>query len=142
MAANRELLEGLNRAITGDEASLAHVATEDLDFRDSLQAPHGLDDVRAYLRTWAQAFPDATVDIVKIIDTGDEAVAEVTYRGTHTGPLASPQGEIPGTGRRVELPGVMWITVREGRIATFRGFYDTASMMAQLGLMPEPAATR
>jgi ketosteroid isomerase-like protein len=75
----------------------------------------------------------------KVVESGDQAVGEMTYRGTQTGPLVGPAGEIPPTGKSVELRGAAWITIRDGRIARFDGYYDTMSMMVQLGLMPAPA---
>jgi ketosteroid isomerase-like protein len=44
--------------------------------------------------------------------------------------------EIPAIGKKVELPGVAVVTVRDGKIASERDYVDMAAMMSQLGLMP------
>jgi len=57
-------------------------------------------------------------------------------RGTNTGPMMSPEGEIPPTGKKVEFKAV-WIgrISPEGLIEEDRTYYDTADFMRQLGLL-------
>jgi ketosteroid isomerase-like protein len=57
-------------------------------------------------------------------------------RFTHTGPLLTPAGEIPPTGRRVELQIAEVYRMREGKIALLHAYYDVATMLRQPGLMP------
>jgi steroid delta-isomerase-like uncharacterized protein len=135
----RDLLEGFGRAIGGDVAELNRVASPDIEFKDSMQGARGIDELKPYLGTWATAFPDGRIQIKNVIESGDQAAGELVYRGTHTGPMTGPQGEIPPTGKSVELLGSGWITVRGGKIASFHGYFDTMAMMVQLGLMPAPA---
>jgi len=135
----RELFEGFGKAITGDRAELERVCDRDIDFSDTMQKVRGIDGVQQYLTTWSTGFPDARVEITSVIESGDRAAAELLYTGTHTGPMASPQGEVPATGKSVKLPGTAWIDIKNGKIAAFRGYYDGLAMMAQLGLMPAPA---
>jgi hypothetical protein len=56
--------------------------------------------------------------------------------------MQMPDGrELPPTGREAIWESVDWITLRDGRIHTWRVYQDTADFMASLGLMDEPAAT-
>jgi steroid delta-isomerase-like uncharacterized protein len=135
----RDLLEGFGRAITGDTAELERVSSPDIDFTDSGAHTHGTEELKQYLQAWTTAFPDGRVEITNVVETGDQAAGEITYRGTHTGPFASPQGEVPPTGKSVELPGACFVTIGGDKIQSFRGYYDTMAMMVQLGLMPAPA---
>jgi steroid delta-isomerase-like uncharacterized protein len=139
MGEPRELLERFGKAITGSESALAEICTSDVEFNDSMSHVHGIAELAPYLKTWSDAFPDASVTIAKLVTSGDQAVGEMQYRGTHTGPMVGLQGTIPPTGKTVDLPGVAWITIRDGKIARFDGYYDTGSMMMQLGLIPAPA---
>jgi steroid delta-isomerase-like uncharacterized protein len=139
MGEPRELLESFGKAITGDSAALEKICTSDVDFRDSMQTVQGIPGLSQYLKSWSTAFPNAHVRIGNLVQSGDQAVGEMIYSGTHTGPMVGPQGEIPPTGRSVELHGAAWITIRDGKVARFNGYYDTMSMMVQLGLMPAPA---
>jgi hypothetical protein len=54
----------------------------------------GVDAFVGYLRVFNTAVPGAKLNAVRAIDSGDTVVIEGTYTGTHTGPLASPQGSL------------------------------------------------
>jgi hypothetical protein len=60
-------------------------------------------------------------------------------RGTMTGPL-DPPGFAP-TGRSMEVEGVDLWTMRDGRIARYRAFYDLNDLARQLAIAP-PAGSR
>ena len=64
---------------------------------------HGPEGMRQYTQGWASAFPDAKVEVTNIVAGEDSVVVEFRGRGTHTGPLVGPQGEIPPTGKAVGL---------------------------------------
>ncbi|MDP8910676.1 MAG: ester cyclase [Actinomycetota bacterium] len=99
----------------------------------------GRDGVREFARMWADAFPDGRVEVTNVIDGGDHVAVEYTGRGTQTGTLVSAAGEIPPTGRSIELRLCDIVQFRDGKVTTIRSYFDSASLMAQLGLMPEPA---
>lgn len=116
-----------------DESELVVVGTGDV-FR-------GKDGSRRYNQGWADGFPDGRVSIDNIIASGDTVVVEYTGQGTHTGTLATSMGEIPATGRSVTLKLCDVLEFRDGKIRRQRSYFDTGSMMAQLGLLPEQKAT-
>jgi steroid delta-isomerase-like uncharacterized protein len=97
---------------------------------------------REYEENWARAFPDGKIEVKSIVAQGDLVCAEFTGRGTHTGPFAGPAGEIPPTGRRLELQCVECVRFRNGKITEGRSYFDSASMMAQLGLTTGASATQ
>jgi hypothetical protein len=43
------------------------------------------------------------------------AALEITWMGTHNGPLALPSGSLPATGKAVEFDGVQVFIVEGGR---------------------------
>ena len=48
-----------------------------------------------------------------------------------------PDGmEFPATGKTVEILGVSVIKVRDGEIVTMHDYFDSASWMTQLGMLP------
>lgn len=100
--------------------------------------PEPLSGREAIARDFADFFvavPDIAVTLDRILVDGDSYAVELTMRGTHDGPFATPAGEIPATHRRFELRGAGWGRFdAEGHIAEERRYYDTAGMMAQLGL--------
>jgi predicted ester cyclase len=86
-----------------------------------------------------QVFPDAFLDIAFAVDTWIETdgtlVAEGRVRGTHTGPLTTPEGEIPATGRRLDLPFADILQVRGDKFSLLHVYFDRLEMMNQLGLI-------
>jgi hypothetical protein len=57
-------------------------------------------------------------------------------RGTFTGPLASPEGDIPPTGKSAEVKVAFIAKVNaDGLIEEDRTYYDTTDFMKQLGLI-------
>ena len=59
---------------------------------------------------------------------------EFTDEGTHTGPLATPAGEVMGSGRRFRIEGAGVLELRDGRIASERVYFDAARFLGQLGI--------
>ena len=86
----------------------------------------------------ARAFPDGAYEVLRNEPAGDAVFVEGVRSGTHTGPLATPEGELPATGRRVASRFVVVAAVRDGRIAASRNYHDRLDFLAQLGLLPAP----
>lgn len=87
-----------------------------------------------------RAFPDIHFEVINLFDKGDRAAGEVKMTGTNSGPLATPMGEVPATGKRIDLRGALVGRINaENLIVEERRYYDTGTMMKQLGLAPEVA---
>jgi steroid delta-isomerase-like uncharacterized protein len=85
-----------------------------------------------------RAFPDLRAEIIDIFEKGDRAAGEIKLTGTHTGPMTTPMGEVPATGKRVEVRGALVGRLNaEKLIVEERRYYDTGGMMKQLGLGPQ-----
>jgi predicted ester cyclase len=93
-----------------------------------------------FSRMWADGFPDGRVKIDNVIASGDHVVVQYTGTGTQTGPLKSPTGEIPATGRSITLDLCDIQEIRDGTIRLVQSYFDSASMLMQLGVIPEAAA--
>jgi predicted ester cyclase len=83
---------------------------------------------------WMKAFPDGKCEVTNLIVQGDCAICEFTACGTHTGPFKSPTGEIAATGREAEVPCVEVFRFRNGKISETKLYFDSASLMRQLGI--------
>ena len=88
----------------------------------------------AIFRGWATAFPDSQGEISNTIHSDNMVVLEVTWRGTHTGPLQTPKGTIPPTGKRIEFRACQVHTITNGKIQTTRHYFDMATLLQQLGV--------
>ena len=97
----------------------------------------GPDGARQFANMWATAFPDGQVTIERAFGSGDQVTVEITGRGTHTGPLQSPGGEIPATGKSVTLQLCDVYTIENGKIKSNRSYLDSVSLLTQIGVMPE-----
>jgi predicted ester cyclase len=69
-------------------------------------------------------------------------VVEFTGRGTHTGTLRTSMGDIPATGRSLTLQLCDVMEFKDGMIQGQKTYFDSGSMMAQLGLMAEQTASQ
>jgi predicted ester cyclase len=85
------------------------------------------------------AVPDARHTLTDAVVDGNRIAFEALWTGHHTGPMALPGGEAPPTGRSVALPFCGIATSRDGRISAMTVYFDQLAMLAQLGLVPEPA---
>lgn len=94
-----------------------------------------------YNQNWADAFPDGRITVDNMVASGDTVVVEFTGKGTHTGTLRTSMGDIPATGKSLTLKLCDVLEFRDGKVARQRSYFDSGSMMAQLGILPEQAAT-
>lgn len=87
--------------------------------------PPGPDAVRANYRLLLDAFPDLDVVVHEMISVDDVVVTHKTLSGTHRGPFSG----VPPTGRRVEIPVIDVVRVRNGRICSHRAVIDTGAIL-------------
>src|SRR5687768_17660813 len=64
---------------------------------------HGPEGYKKHWELWTEAAPDVRVDIQNLIPAPGYVVAEFIGRGTHTGVLHTPLGDIPATNKPVEI---------------------------------------
>ena len=83
-----------------------------------------------------EGFPDSGIEITNLFASEDQAVVEFIGRGTNTGPLHMPTGDVPPTGRAVELRFCDVYRVSNGKIVSYRSYYDALGFLQQLGLVP------
>ncbi len=94
--------------------------------------------IRERLAVDMRAFPDAVYTVVGFLEQGDLFADEYTVAGTHTGPLSLPDGsQVPPTGKHVEIRGMEFVQVRDGKIVIDNLYYDTMAIISQLGLIPQ-----
>jgi ketosteroid isomerase-like protein len=136
----REIVrEALRRLDEPGAARFVDSLTDDVEFVSPLGAFTGPDAVREFFSGMHASFSDWHHDVT-IEATGDVVAIEGTWNGTHSGPMPSPQGELPPTGKRLTVPFAGIVRVRDGRVASVHNYFDQVPFMAQLGLLPEPAA--
>jgi steroid delta-isomerase-like uncharacterized protein len=139
MATARQIAEAYFAAALdrGDLEDALRQLRHDVEFASPAAQIRGRDELRPYLEGFARAFPDAHYRINSAIESGSSVALEGVYSGTHTGTLRMPDGtELAATGRHVSVPFVTLIDVKDDKISSHRAYWDVATVMAQLGLMP------
>lgn len=137
MGQAREVLDKVTEAIlSGDRNAIAELYAEDAvaDTPDEGRLV-GRDAIADYLAGFARAFPAIEWEPISQLDVGDTAIDEGYIIGTNTGPIVTPEGELPATGRTIRLRECDLLTVRDGLAVSHRFHYDQVAMLTQLGLM-------
>lgn len=100
----------------------------------------GLEGSAQLYDTWHDAFPDNRVEPTLKLVQGANGMHESHFRGTHTGTMRGPAGDIPATGRPVDIPFTALLAVDGDRLTSFRVYFDVMDMLGQLGLLDSAAA--
>jgi predicted ester cyclase len=100
----------------------------------------GREAVGQYMQVMWTAFPDVKLAFGRQVLGDDEAATEVVMTGTNTGPLNSPTGPIPPTGKAIKLQTLSMLRFENDRVAFEHNYFDQLDMLTQLGLAPSPSA--
>ncbi len=88
-------------------------------------------------RLFMESFPDDHLTITSQVVEGTTVIGEWTADATNTGALYLPSGDVlPPTGKRFTSNGIDVSVIDAGRIKSHRLYWDTAAVLAQLGLTP------
>jgi steroid delta-isomerase-like uncharacterized protein len=142
METNKELLDCYVELYNAGDLD----ACMELYAEDAVQRMHdgvfeGVDDIRERLARDLVAFPDARYVVESFFAEGDTFADEWTFTGTNTGPFRLPDGTVvPPTGKPVEIKGMEFVEVHDGKIVVDNLYYDFMASVVQLGLVPEGAA--
>ena len=130
---NAELIrwsfEQLNRH---DTSGLRMLWSDDVVERFPDRTCRSLDEVESYFQDTFAALPDLHLEVVSIVEQGDDVFAHWKLTGTHEGPV---QG-IEGTGKPIELDGIDHFVLRDGRIVSNFVVFDQMQYSRQLGILP------
>ena len=96
----------------------------------------GTDEVLNAWRGWAAAIPDSTASFDSAYASGNTVVLELTWRGKQTGPLQTPTGEIPASGREIEVRAVQVVDVADDKAQSIRQYFDMGTILQQIGAAP------
>ena len=127
-------VEAFNR---GDVKGFAALYAADAVVHDPLypQPMTGRDAIEQDITDFRRGLPDARFVLGSILEAGQTAALQYTVSGAHNGPLATPQGEIPATGKTVTSEGAVFSRLNaQGEVVEERRYYDVAGVLAQLGL--------
>jgi steroid delta-isomerase-like uncharacterized protein len=90
----------------------------------------GEEEVARYFAETRAAFPDQRNETIALYHADEGVIVEFWLRGTHEGELRG----IPPTGRAFEVRTVAFFLFEEDRLVCERVYFDTATILAQLGI--------
>ena len=140
MTSEELVVSMLRDSDAGDLDAFRARLAPDCDWRNPMLRATGPDDVIAGIAGYRAAFPDYRHELSLVVSAGDTVAIEGEWTGSNTGPLATPEGELPPTGRAVRVPFAAVARTQGERVASVHVYLDPLGFMAQLGLAPEPAA--
>ena len=97
----------------------------------------GSEKIIELFKGWKQAFPDAAGTVTSAVSSGNEVALEVTWKGTHTGPLTTAEGTIPASGKSQETPAALFYTFEGDKIKASRHYFDSLTLLEQIGVQPK-----
>ena len=95
----------------------------------------GHDEIVPALQGWREGMPDVTGTFESAVAMGNTVVLEVTWRGTHSGPLPGSSGPIAATGKQQTTRSGWVMDFEGGRVKRSRHYFDMLSFMQQFGVL-------
>ena len=127
------LADALKAEIGAASVDLKTLFTDDVTGWSPYATVSGLTAVAALAALREAAFSDVVITFRGIDEVGNKAFAEWLVEADHTGPLVlSEDTALEATGRHVQLPGVTVADFREGKIRSFRTYFDDISLIEQI----------
>ena len=80
--------------------------------------------------------PDVKGTVTNAVATGNTVTLEVSWTGTHTGPLQGPTGTVPPTGKQRTTRSGWGLDFEGGQVKQSRHYFDMLHFMQQLGVLP------
>jgi predicted ester cyclase len=93
--------------------------------------PSSPEEIKALCGAYLTAFEDLTLTVEQLVADGEWVAARVISRGTHTAPL----GELPPTGKKIEIAQHDLSRVVDGQMVECFTVFDQYGMLQQLGVL-------
>ena len=127
------LSDALMAEVGAAPADLKTLFTEDVVGWSPYVTVSGLTALAALSALRETAFSNVVVTFRGLDEAGNKAFAEWLVDADHTGPLVlSEDSVLEATGRHVQLAGVTVADFREGKIRSFRTYFDDLSLIEQI----------
>jgi ketosteroid isomerase-like protein len=130
----KEVLSNAVKAEVGAvSADLQTLFTDDVTGWSPYATVSGLTALADLSALREEAFSNVVVTFRGLDEVGNKAFAEWLVEADHTGPLVlSEDSVLEATGRHVVLPGVTVADFRDGKIRSFRTYFDDLSLIEQI----------
>ena len=127
------LLKAIEAEVGGESADLRTLFTDDVVGWSPYVTVSGLAALVDLSALRELAFSNVVIMFRGLDEVGNKAFAEWLIEADHTGPLVlGDDAVVEATGRHVVLPGVTVADFREGKIRSFRTYFDDLSLIEQI----------
>ena len=140
MGSAREVMDRLTLAMVGQDfdAAAACYAENAVAVTPDQGEIEGREAIVEYFRQQSVVFPDGGYESAQKHESGNVAIDEGYFTGTHTAPLPMPSGEtVAPTGRQIRVRVCDLATVEAGVITAHHLYFDQMEFLEQLGLLPD-----
>ncbi len=127
------LVKALEAEVGGASVDPGTLFTDDVVGWSPVAVVSGLPELSELAADRNEAFSNVVILFRGLDEVGNKALAEWVVEADHTGPF--PLGEdmvVEASGRRVRLAGVTVADFREGKIRSYRTYFDEVSLVEQL----------
>ncbi len=127
------LSQALEAEIGGLEVDLGTLFTDDVVGWSPYARVSGLTALAELVAIRETAFSNVVIMFRGLDEVGNKAYAEWLVEADHTGPyVLGEDAVVDATGRRVRLPGVTVADFRQGKIRSYRTYFDDLSLIEQI----------
>jgi ketosteroid isomerase-like protein len=127
------LADALKAEVGAASVDLKTLFTDDVTGWSPYAAVSGLAALAALAALREEAFSNVVITFRGLDEVGNKAFAEWLVEADHTGLLVlSGDTALEATGRHVLLPGVTVADFRDGRIRSYRTYFDDISLIEQI----------
>ena len=127
------MLKALEAEVGSTAVDIATLFTDDVVGWSPYASVSGLTGLAELAAFREIAFSNVAILIRSLDEVGNRAYAEWLIEADHTGPLVLDEATVlEPTGRHVELAGVSVADFRDGKIRSFRTYFDDLSMIEQI----------
>jgi ketosteroid isomerase-like protein len=127
------LLKALEAEIGIGSTDLATLFTEDVVGWSPYASVSGLEAMTELAALRDIAFSNVALSFRGLDEVGNKAFAEWVVDADHTGPLVLDEDAVlEPTGRHVQLAGATVADFRDGKIRSYRTYFDDISLIEQL----------
>jgi hypothetical protein len=127
------LLKALEAEVGGTPVDPATLFTADVVGWSPIAAVSGLTALADLAGAHDSALSNVVLMVRGLDEVGNKGFVEWVIDAEHTGPLALDEGAVlEATGRRVQLAGMTVADFRDGKIRSFRTYFDDMSLIEQI----------
>src|SRR3954469_16718864 len=135
MSASRKavMVKALEAEVGSDDVDLTTLFTDDVVGWSPYASISGLTGLAELSALREIAFSNIVIGLRGVDEVGNRVYAEWLIEADHTGPLVLDEDVVvEATGRHVQLAGVSVADFREGKIRSYRTYFDDLSMLEQI----------